>query len=231
VRRPNRVVQIGDYRLGSLIDEGPGWQDRKAMHTSVNLERRVRQYMFTKQKTDEARNLVRRAARREFETSELIRHPNVQRALEFREHENGPALLFEHDPSALRLDHYVAQTTPKIERKLHVVRQIAEVLAYAHSRIVLHLALSPRCVLVHEPKSARPTISVMNWQTALRTESTTSGATGTIHVRALVEDDSSCTWRPRRSSSPTTWTSTPTSSRWAPSRTSASPASRPPPTS
>lgn len=184
VRRPNRAVRVGDYQLERLLDEGPGWQDRLAKHTSIDLERRVRQYMFSSQKSDEERLRLRRAARREFEITESIRHPNVLRALEFREHENGPALIYEYDEKAVRLDHAVKNLPFDLDTRLQIVRQVAEVLAYAHSRKVLHRALSPRSVLL----GAGRTVTVMNWQTAVR-EGTTAGQTGTVHVCELVEDD------------------------------------------
>jgi serine/threonine protein kinase len=197
IRRPNKAIRVGDYQLGRLLDEGPGWQDRVAKHTSINLERRVRQYLFSVQKSDEARQVLRRAARREFEVCESIRHPNILRALEFREHENGPALIFDYDPKAVRLDHLLTSAKLPLDARLKIVRQVAEALAYAHSRKVLHRALSPRCILVHDNAS----VTVMNWQTSQR-DDTTEGVTGTIHVKQLVESGAQVYLAPEALSNP-----------------------------
>ncbi len=86
-----------------------------------------------------------RAALREFQLLETLQHPGILRAYNFTEHELGPALILEHDPLAIRLDHFLAQQQDKlsIDTRLDLVRQIAEVVRYAHDKKVVHRALSP----------------------------------------------------------------------------------------
>lgn len=50
-----------------------------------------------------------RAAQREFELLAPVQHPGIVRALDLHKHELGPALVFERDPSEIRLDHYLDQ--------------------------------------------------------------------------------------------------------------------------
>src|SRR3954453_13364963 len=67
-----------------------------------------------------------RTAQREFRVLERVEHLGIQRALDYREAELGPALVFEHDPSAPRLDRFLAQPRGKslsLLDRLALVRQ------------------------------------------------------------------------------------------------------------
>ena len=56
----------------------------------------------------ESRDRLARTAQREFRVLEGVDHPGILRALDFRETELGPALVFDHDPSGVRLDRFLA---------------------------------------------------------------------------------------------------------------------------
>ena len=143
-----------------------------------------------------------RAALREFQLLETLQHPGILRAYNFTEHELGPALILEHDPLAIRLDHFLAQQQDKlsIDTRLDLVRQIAEVVRYAHDKKVVHRALSPQSILVTQAGSARPRIKVFNWQVGYREPSSSTGAShivsATSHVDRLVEDASTAYMAP-----------------------------------
>ncbi len=145
---------------------------------------------------------IERAALREFQLLETLQHPGILRAYNFTEHELGPALIFEHDPLAIRLDHFLAQQQDKlsIDTRLDLVRQIAEVVRYAHDKKVVHRALSPQSILVTQAGSDRPRIKVFNWQVGYREPSSTTGASrivsATSHVDRLVEDASTAYMAP-----------------------------------
>jgi hypothetical protein len=108
VRATKRGRRIGDYELGQLLGEGEGWQDFAAKHTSTGVARRVRIYPYARAASPESRDRLARTAQREFRVLEGVDHPGILRALDFRETELGPALVFEHDPSAVRLDRFLA---------------------------------------------------------------------------------------------------------------------------
>ena len=60
-------VRVGDYILGDLIFDGPGYQDRLARHASFdNVFCRVRQYSVARAASEEDRQRLKRAAAREF---------------------------------------------------------------------------------------------------------------------------------------------------------------------
>lgn len=185
IRPLQRSRTVGDYRLKDILQEGPGYQDRLGEHQSLEgVTRRIRHFLITRAASQEERDMVRRAAEREFRLVESFRHPGILRPQDFKVHEYGPALLYEHDPEALRLDLFLEAHLDDLglEERLDLWRQVVDALRYAHSRKVLHRGLSPRSILVADP-TTRPRILVTDWQTGSHMGSTT----GTIHVQDLVE--------------------------------------------
>jgi serine/threonine protein kinase len=120
----------------------------------------------------------------------------------------GPALIFEFDPLSIRLDHFIAQTKGSLtaDTKLGLIRQIAEVVRFAHEKKVVHRALSPQSILVTNPESSVPRIKVFNWQAGFRdggsSSATGHGVSGTSHVERLVEDASTAYMAPEAISDP-----------------------------
>ena len=189
--QPPRQRRVSDYLLERLIEEGPGYQDWEATHAqNLGGKRRVRLYLVWNGATPEDRQMIERAARRDFQLTEALQHPGVLRALGFTEHEVGPAIVFEHDPSALRLDHFLAQRGDRlgVEVRLDLMRQIAEVVRFAHEKKVVHRALSPQSILVSDPEGPRPRVKVFNWQVGYRAGGSSTGGikdiTGDLARRA-----------------------------------------------
>jgi len=192
--RPSQALRrVGDFHLDELLAEGPGWQDWAAHHgTMERTRRRVRIYGASASASEEDRARASRAARREFELLERVDHRGILRALDFREHELGPALLFDHHPEALRLDHFLQRHGDQltVHDRLGLVRDLAEALGHAHGKRLYHRALSPQSVLVVEPGAPGQRAVVLNWQTgaAQASDGTTAGTVaGTSHVEQLVE--------------------------------------------
>ncbi len=190
-----RQRRVSDYVLERLIEEGPGYQDWEATHAqNLGGKRRVRLYLVWNEATADDRRVIERAARRDFQLTEALQHPGVLRALGFTEHEVGPAIVFEHDPNALRLDHFLTQRGDRlgVDARLDLMRQVAEVVRFAHQKKVVHRALCPQSVLVCDPDGPRPRVKLFNWQVGYRAGGSASGGvrdvTATSHVELLVED-------------------------------------------
>lgn len=212
IRPSQRSRKVSDYVLDRLINEGPGYQDWEATHSTLkSVRRRVRIYNVRVSATSEERSTIERAARREAELLETLQHPGVLRREGFTEHELGPALIFEHDPAAMRLDHFLAQHHEQltVDHRLDLIRQISEVVRFAHDKRVVHRSLSPQSILVLD--KAKDTgapvgcngfvIKVFNWQVGYRSESnSTSNASlavsATSHVDRLVDDGSTAYMAP-----------------------------------
>ncbi len=197
IRPSNKHRQVGDYKLTKLAAEGEGFQDWEASHVSVDtIHRRVRIYTLATASSPEARAARLRQARREFEVLEGIDHPGILRVKDYKETELGPALIFDHDPKAVRLDHLLRERgkTLTITQRLQMVRDIAETLKYAHAKRLYHRALGPQSILVYGADAGSMHLRLMNWQTASRNvggsaaPNTVHHTTGTRHVEDYVED-------------------------------------------
>ena len=198
-----RKRRVTDYLLERLIEEGLGHQDWEASHVqNIGGKRRIRLYLVQYEATADDREMIRRAARRDYQLTEALQHPGVLRTLGDTEHEVGPAIVFEYDPHSLRLDHFLAQRGNRLgaDVRLDLLRQAAEVVRFAHEKKVVHRGLCPQSILVYDPEGIRPRVKLFNWQVAYRAGgSSTAGVrdiTPTSHVELLVEDAGSAYMAP-----------------------------------
>ncbi|MGM0488481.1 MAG: BREX system serine/threonine kinase PglW [Planctomycetota bacterium] len=206
IRPSQRYRKVSDYTLNQLIGEGPGYQDWQASHVKLpDFKRRVRIYTVRTGATEDERRTTERAAEREAQLLESLQHPGVLRREGFTEHELGPALIFEHDPQAIPLNHYLAQQKDDlpVDVRIDLLRQVAEVVRFAHDKKVIHRGLCPQSILAIPSPGGRPRIKVFNWQAGYRLASSTSGVsrevTATSHVDRLVEDASTAYMAPEAS--------------------------------
>lgn len=197
IRPSQKSRRISDYILGELLYESPTgtYQDWEAKHaTFETTKRRVRIYNIGSNTSETDREVVKRAARREFQLLEGINHPGILQVESFTEHELGPALIFRHDPHAMRLDHYLSQFADRlnVDVRLSLLRQIAEALKYAHEKRIVHRALSPQSIIVTDPSTASPKTQIFNWQIGYREGGSSAKGvarlTATVHPEQLVED-------------------------------------------
>jgi serine/threonine protein kinase len=195
IRPSQRHRKVSDYLLEQVVGEGAGYQDWLATHVRLqDVKRRVRLYHVRTESSKEDRDKLERAAQREFQLLETLQHPGILRIYGFSEHELGPALIFEHDPQAVRLDHFLLQQrdTLSVGTRLDLMRQIADVVRFAHDKKVVHRGLCPQSILVTDPTTSPLRIKILNWQVGYREGSTISrvsqGISATSHVDRLVED-------------------------------------------
>ncbi|MFD0923939.1 BREX system serine/threonine kinase PglW [Saccharopolyspora rosea] len=161
------------------LDAGPTWEDRLAERSDlVKEEGRVRIYLTAQQASAEQRLSVDRAARREYQVLQGINHRGIAQAVQIAQHQGGPAILFRHRHTDLRLDSYldVFGEQLSIETRLDLVRQLAEAVQYAHQRSLYHRALSARSVYVSAKNDgSQPVLRIIDWQAAARDFDTTMG--------------------------------------------------------
>lgn len=184
IRPSNRAKRIGDYQLDRLIFENDFYQDWEASHLRLDkVRQRVRIYPVAVDDPSEVRAEKRRAAEREFNLLMGITHPGILKATNFTEHERGPAVFFEHDPGAQRLDHFLGERLSRLDmsERLTVVRHLAETLQFAHAHRLFHRILSPQTVLVTDPDKVTRGLKVLDWQAGKR-------QTGSIHSSQLSTD-------------------------------------------
>ncbi|RRR80377.1 BREX system serine/threonine kinase PglW [Streptomyces sp. RP5T] len=161
------------------MDAGPGWEDRLARRDDglVKESGRVRIYLSGQAPSAEQRGRVDRAALREYQVLQGINHRGIVQAVQIREHQGGPAILFRHRESDLRLDAYLNAYGDRLPPavRLDLVHQLAEAVRYAHDRSLYHRALSARSVYVSAGEDGtEPVLRIVDWQTAARDFDTTS---------------------------------------------------------
>ncbi|MET8541087.1 BREX system serine/threonine kinase PglW [Kitasatospora sp. NPDC004799] len=199
IKQSSAHLRFGDaWKLEPRpLEAGPSWEDRLAKRDDglVSAEGRVRIYLVSQQASEAAQKSTQRAARREYEVLQGINHRGIAEAVEIREHQGGPAILFRHRHTDLRLDQYLdvhgGRLTPEL--RLDLVRQLAEAMRYAHHRSLYHRALSARSVYVSSRKDgSRPELRITDWQTAARDFDTTAtmmrSIGGSALDAALIED-------------------------------------------
>ena len=202
---PPRVRKVGLYTVDRLepLEQGSSWSDVIAENPHLPGQRkRIRLYDVPLAASAERRQQVTRIAQREFYLTSGLRHPGVIAPEDFFDDpQAGPALVFAHDPDAVRLDRWLAvnEDTLTLERRLDVLRQLAEILKYAHARGVTHRALSPQQVFINSRGTGPVRVSVRDWQTGREDPNVDRGTTnpaptlllGTRHVAEMADTE---TW-------------------------------------
>ena len=196
IKASHRSRRVGDYELQGVIDEGPGYQDYLGKHVTIkDTFRRIRIYLVQAETNLKQREMVQRAAEREFRLLQALEHRGVLRVMDFTNHELGPAIIFKYIPNAMRLDHYLLERKDRItdDLRLDLMRQIAETINFAHGKRVVHRNLNPRAILVAHTEGAGPHAIIMNWQLGYRQTIAggtivTQEVTATVHVEQFAED-------------------------------------------
>lgn len=168
----NRGRKVGDWELGELLDEGPGWQDFLANRARVSARRRVRVYLAGAATTAEEEARLRHEAEREFRVVQDLRHDGIAQPLDLVQAERGPALLFDIAEGEQSLDLWADTELGalSLDARIELVRQLGEAIAHAHAHKVTHRALGARSVVVRPPvmERALPTLIIGHWQAGAR---------------------------------------------------------------
>jgi len=195
IKESLRLRRVGLYELKELLDEADHFQDWLATHSETNIQRRIRIYLTYGKDVQEA-NTLEKAAKLEFRLLEGIEHPEIIHAREYQQHDQGPALVFEHDPSAIRLDHFIASLGASqrldILDALNLTRQIADAVRFAHGQHLYHRALSPQSIYIIKKEDGRYIVKIGNWSTANRSfDSETHQLTVLSNLSCLIQEEAS----------------------------------------
>ena len=193
IKESLRSRRVGLYELTELLDEADYFQDWLANHSETGIQRRIRIYL-TYGKSQEEAQYLQKAAKLEFRLLEGLEHPGILRALDYQQHDHGPALVYEYDASAVRLDHFLigfgADQRLDILDAMALLSQIAEAAQYAHGQRLYHRALSPQSIYVKAKDGGGFIVKVGNWSTAERVfESETQHLTALSHLSRIVQED------------------------------------------
>jgi len=193
IKESVRMRRVGHYELKDLLDEADHFQEWLAIHSELGVERKVRIYLTYGKPDDEAQRL-QKAAKLEFRLLEGIEHPGILKAKDYQQHDHGPALVYEYDPSAFRLDHLLLHlndvTRLDTMQALSLLRLIAEAVQHAHKQKLYHRALSPQSILVKPLDDDKYSIKIANWSTAERVfETETRQISAFSHLSRMVQEE------------------------------------------
>lgn len=202
---PARVRMVGQYAVERLepVAEGPTWADVIAENPLIpGLRKRIRLFDVPRDCSAERRAQIKRAAERELRLTTGLAHPGVVGPSDISQDEQGrPALVFDFDPKAQRLDEWLAKNEDALvsERRFEVIRRLGEVMQYAHNRSVTHRALTPRQVYVVDDPGEPLLVTVRDWQTGRESRDAEHSAStrqatvlqGTRHFIEMADQD---TW-------------------------------------
>ncbi|MFT4908200.1 MAG: serine/threonine protein kinase [Oleispira sp.] len=193
IKESVRQRRVGHYELKHLLDESDHFQDWQAIHPDLNIERRIRIYLSYGKPEEESKRL-QKAAQLEFRLLEGIEHPGILKAKDYQQHDHGPALVYEYDPKAYRLDHLLMHLSAgrwlDIAQSVKLLRQISEAVQFAHGQKLFHRALSPQSIFVTMKDEENFTIKIGNWSTAERVyESETQQITAFSHLSKFIQEE------------------------------------------
>ncbi|MCB9660513.1 MAG: protein kinase [Sandaracinaceae bacterium] len=197
--RPRKAKRyVGSYETQELLADGPGYQDRVAVHrTNPHMRAIARTYLVPDQTSVARRQQLLRAAERESHLLWDVRdHPNVLRMNDYVTGEAaplGPTVLFDPFDRGVPLDEFL-KNTPNLElhERYEIIEQVGRALAHCHRRSVVHGAVSPSAILVRradvspdgEPRGAIET-RLYNFQLGVG-----GAADPTSHLTAFALDTS-----------------------------------------
>lgn len=184
IRAKKSELTAGAYKLGQIVEEGPGFQDREAKHrTTESIHARARIYLVPQETSAEKRQSLLRAANREAQLlHELREHPGILRFVGMEDDAPvGPTVFFDAFEGSVRLDQLIrSEPTLPFLKRIDLIAQVGRALGYCHRKSVLHGALNPESVLVRTREDGSLEARLFNFQlgSAERVE-------GTMHLSTL----------------------------------------------
>lgn len=183
VRESQAVRRVGSYELRSVIEEGPGYEDREAVHVDrKTIRRRARIYLVPQQTSIERRQTLLRAADREASLLDEVKgHPGI---LSFHDYVSdgplGPTVLFDHFEGE-PLDAFLrSHPETSFAERVEIVRQVGLALAHCHDKQVIHGGLCPGAVLLRRTAEHGIETRLYNFQLG-----GSENVSGTVHWSAL----------------------------------------------
>jgi serine/threonine protein kinase len=183
-----REREVGSWVIvdGGAIAEGDGWQDWEASGKETGAPARIR---FQTHVTDVERQIARAVADHEFATMRRLHHDGLIRPIDVvNDDQLGRGIVYDWDPNLERLDHWLDDHGPEadLSQRLHILREVGEVLDYAHSKGLAHRALSPQTIWIGPPSApgGELAVKVSDWSASGSTQESGSALAGITEYAA-----------------------------------------------
>lgn len=187
IKESRRTFTAGSYelKLPPLAERGHT-QDFLARHQHQQLDARVRVYSNVVGATQDEARALRDAADREFIAA---RNPidGVVRAIDFSVTDFGPAVVFDHHTSWIRLDRFLAERGDELDldARLELLERLSTTLHDLHSHRLSHRSLTPESVWLRPSRSSSGTARWTPLITDLALAAREPGTVGSTHVSRL----------------------------------------------
>ncbi len=184
-RQPSRL--IGEWRLLTQTGDGPlseEWRARRG-----DEWRRVRVFPVDAETSGHRERLLG-LARRERETLDRLRHPAIERSLDFIEDgERGPAIVLDDAEGYAPLDELLRRTGGDLDDAVRwaIVTQVIDAVDHAHSERVIHRSLGPGSIEVACDDDDSVKVRISRWSTARRAPAAEPGAAMTLQSLDAVD--------------------------------------------
>lgn len=193
VKESSHLQKVGQYELTELVGETDLYQEWLGKHAEVEMVRKVRIYLARDKSAEDAHRLSK-AAQLELRLLEGVEHPGILKAMDLQSHEHGPALIYEHDTSAIRLDLWLNDLGEgkflDTFQAINLLRAIAEAVGYAHGQQLHHRALSPQSIYIKPLDQDRFSVKIANWATAERIfENETRQISAFSHLTKMIQEE------------------------------------------
>jgi len=185
--------QVGQYVIDNNdpIVTGPDYQDFVVKNPTSGDMRRIRLYDLPANSSRDDRLRIEQAAKRELRLTQTIRHDGIESPLEILTTDSGPALVFPFEDGAKPLDEWLNEPAQKTSLtfgdRVEFVRQLAEVLRYAHNRRLNHRALSPNRVWVTPDEYGDYRLMIRDWYAGTRSRGDSAATSATVLSRGVAD--------------------------------------------
>ena len=193
VQRREREAGSWVILEGGAIAEGEGWQDWEASGKETGAPARIR---FLTHVSDEERRIAEVIANHEFVVMRRLNHDGLIRPIDVvSDNQLGRGLVYDWDENLQRLDLWLEEHRHEVDlgQRLQIIREVGEVLDYAHGRGLVHRSLTPHTIWIGNP--SRPdgplTVKVSDWKAAGSTREASSRPGVTRHIAQAAADEDS----------------------------------------
>ncbi|MGO1567904.1 MAG: protein kinase domain-containing protein, partial [Brachybacterium sp.] len=191
-----REREVGSWVLldGGAIAEGEDWQDWEASGKETGAPARIR---FQTHTNETERRVARALADHEFNAMRRLHHDGLIRPIDVVNDEQlGRGLVYEWDSSLVRLDRWLEDHAGEVDlhQRLQILREVGEVLEYAHGKGLAHRHLTPQSIWIGDAPAAGSslTVKVSDWSAVGSSREGTSQPGVTQHVeRAASTEEAS----------------------------------------
>lgn len=143
---------VGKYRIVRLLGSGGMSNVYLAERADGEFEQLIAVKCFLSKDVSEGSKLVKKG---EQQILSKLEHPNIARILDAGVTPNGVPYFMMEYIDGIPVDVFVQRSNFNLKQRLLIFQQVAESVAYAHSRLILHLDIKPHNILVNKAGQIR----------------------------------------------------------------------------